>query len=701
MDLVRYVAQPLPAVAAVTPAASSSGPPPWLSGRGVSCAPAAAAALRQLPLPAQAGFWKQRSARRRWKQKLRLYAEGQQQRSGHPEHEDEWDIRQVVSIASGVLGSILSTSAHSKQKQGGSSREPQRQQGGAAAAAASAHNRPRIVQQLGGALLDAETDAPLFALGPVPPCTEASDLRREGRHFTIITTASLPWLTGTAVNPLLRALALAKLGKPTSLLLPWLEEADQQGLFPKGQTFASPEAQEAVIRKWCKERGKTDTKNLPLEFRWYSAKFFPSCGSIFPTGDITRELSEKDPRDVLILEEPEHLCWYHHGPRWADLYEHVVGIVHTNYSAYAEAGEDLFRVVGTVQEGSLTVSSTVVCLAYCDVNVKLSDTIIPLPNEVTCNVHGVRDEFLYIGDRMTGRRSFDDRSASVYYIGKALYAKGWGELLDLLEAAGSELDGFRIDGYGSGPSYEGIIERAGKLKETRGALLDMHPGRDHADEGIHNYAVLVNPSTSDVLCTVTVEALAMGKRCVLARHPSNRFFENYFSSRCHFFEPDDVQGFVAAVKAACAEGPAERLPDDLRYTLTWEAACERLFDSAEVRVLSGNLERPTQTRSSRFAYKVHFDTLQEESVIADVIKSSTLAGKEWTLDSTMAPIKERYLKRWDELMNHLPKDAAKQLQEFAEKPDHIKESEEYLKEKMLPIRERMKRLLKVSDFIGK
>jgi digalactosyldiacylglycerol synthase len=198
------------------------------------------------------------------------------------------------------------------------------------------------------------------------------------------------------------------------------------------------------------------------------------------------------------------------------------------------------------------------CRAHCHRVIKLSGTLgqFAPEKELVENVHGVRASFLETGIELRKRLQSPsitsdpvfspDADDSVYFIGKMLWSKGLGSLMELLkyaeESAGIKL---KVDMYGGGPDKDAASARAQAME------LDMayHGPIDHAELAFSHKVglkysalgvfaepssdtfiyvkVFINPSTSEVLCTTVAEALAMGKFVIVPSHPSNDFFAQF------------------------------------------------------------------------------------------------------------------------------------------------------------------------------
>lgn len=146
---------------------------------------------------------------------------------------------------------------------------------------------------------------------PVLPHTDIAD---KSKRIWIVTTAALPWMTGTAVNPLLRAAYMLDgredAGGSVTLMLPWLErEQDRDSVYGTSRTFETPEEQEAYIRNWLTEKAKLPYAGEKLRIEWYTAWQNKIENSVYSMGDITALIPAEDV-DIMILEEPEHLNWY-------------------------------------------------------------------------------------------------------------------------------------------------------------------------------------------------------------------------------------------------------------------------------------------------------------------------------------------------------------------------------------------------------
>lgn len=329
------------------------------------------------------------------------------------------------------------------------------------------------------------------------------------------------------------------------------------------------------------------------------------------------------------------------GEGWTKRFNFVVGIVHTSkYSIsdvefassnletdilaadYKEYASSHYSGLWTAP--ALAMVSSAMVRAYCHKIIKLSDTLqtYAIEKETTANVHGVRQVFLD-----EGRRRAEvgyplplpiHEKDRVYFVGKLLWAKGLDIMLELQDyykqCTGKYFD---IDIYGSGPDERSIMKAflgRKNLEAKRGeeeaeasvedismsgmakllkvmdsmefpssfaelrrqAIPASFPGRvDHAELTEHD--IFVNPSVSEVLCTTTAEALAMGKFVIIPVHPSNTFFLQF--PNCLAYR--DKFEFVANLRWALTHRPEPLTEDQLRQ-FTWEAATDRLIEASIV-----------------------------------------------------------------------------------------------------------------------
>ncbi len=256
--------------------------------------------------------------------------------------------------------------------------------------------------------------------------------------------------------------------------------------------------------------------------------------------------------------------------------------------------------------------NSLVVQANCHRVVKLSDVLQEFAPMSECieNVHGIRHAYLLEGERRTVSMlaiAGSTKQRRAYFIGKLLWAKGFDQLLDLQSAFRERTgDYFEVDVFGSGPdeceikrAFSGDVTRSGGANEVsrrifmrlntwvgevgstnkhRGCIPVNFMGKsDHLSLAGDDYCIFVNPSITEVLCTTTAEAIAMGKWAIIPSHPSNAFFVQF--PNCLPYR--NRREFVSTMKYAMANDPPPLL-SDLVQLLSWEAATTRCVKSAAI-----------------------------------------------------------------------------------------------------------------------
>ncbi|KAL7445313.1 hypothetical protein ACHAXH_007787 [Discostella pseudostelligera] len=220
---------------------------------------------------------------------------------------------------------------------------------------------------------------------------------------------------------------------------------------------------------------------------------------------------------------------------------------------------------------------------------RLRAVAVPTPEDVTdvdLNVNSNANPLEILGD-LSGK-SFDTgvkTGLAVYNIAdssiKNILTMSFSQLKHPLKAK-MKVNGDQVKNDGEDESKEQFVfdPPVSRYEWRRRPIPAMFPGVvDHALLKNLPHKIFFNPSTSEVLCTTTAEALAMNKFVIIPKHPSNDFFVQF--TNCLSYDTLDE----CANKIAWAlENTPTLLTEDERRQLTWEGATERLMESSLVTV---------------------------------------------------------------------------------------------------------------------
>ncbi len=271
-------------------------------------------------------------------------------------------------------------------------------------------------------------------------------------------------------------------------------------------------------------------------------------GSIIPACRLAKRVR---PCDWLILEEPEHLNWFHPWSRFGKCAPRVTGNILTNYFYYWSGGLPGLPALPWLMEHY----SRLLTRYHCDDVMILSNQMKYLKGSRLMYSSGIHPSFF-----RTPAPPQD--SQKVYFIGKLLWGKGFREMADLLSTSQVR----EVDVFGRGDDQE-AIDAYGK---ARGVTFNFKGSTADPAESLKDYKIFLNMSRSENSCTSTAEALGMGKFVIIPAIPSN---DRYYKYRnCLSYTSPRGVGLWLDHALSCA--PKK---DPAIHDLSWEAAIDRLL----------------------------------------------------------------------------------------------------------------------------